>query len=519
MVDLPWSVSTEDNLDLAHAEQVLNDDHYDLDKVKDRILDYLGVRKLKADMRGPILCFAGPPGVGKTSLGQSIARSMGRKLVRMSLGGVRDEAEIRGHRRTYIGALPGRIIQSIRRAGTNNPLIMLDEIDKLGNDYRGDPSSALLEVLDPEQNHSFVDHYLDVPFDLSKVLFIATANMLDTIPPALLDRMEVINISGYTEEQKFQIAVRYLVPKQVAEHGLTLEQVELPEATIRAIIREYTREAGVRNLERQIAGVLRRTARRIASGERERIVVQPGDLTDYLGPVRVRHDVAEAEDEVGVVAGLAWTPVGGDILFVEARAMPGRGALTLTGKLGDVMQESARAGLTYARSRAGALGIPESFHEKTDIHIHVPEGAIPKDGPSAGITIATAMISALSQRPVRHEVGMTGEITLRGRVLPIGGLRDKVLAAHQAGLKTIVIPRENERDLDEVPESVKSAIRFVPVEHMDQVLAEALLPQTHSEVIETPPGEPDGIAATATEPAVQPVAAQPGGQAARSRER
>jgi len=499
MVEVPWDKSTADILDLNEAERVLNEDHYDLDKVKDRILDYLGVRKLKADMRGPILCFSGPPGVGKTSLGQSIARALGRKFVRLSLGGVHDEAEIRGHRRTYIGALPGRVIQSLRRVGTNNPVMMLDEVDKLGADIRGDPSAALLEVLDPEQNHSFVDHYLDVPFDLSKVLFIATANMLDTIPPALRDRMEIIEISGYTEEQKLQIALRYLIPKELGENGLDPATVTLDEAAVRRIIGEYTREAGVRSLEREIAGVFRRIARRVAAGHVEHVEVSAADIPDYLGVPRFRNELAEAEDAVGVVAGLAWTPVGGDVLFVEARAVPGHGGLILTGQLGDVMQESARASLTYARSRAGALGIPADFHEKTDVHVHVPAGAIPKDGPSAGITIATAIISALSQRPVRHTVGMTGEITLRGRVLPIGGLRDKVLAAHRAGLRTILIPRDNERDLLDVPQPVRQELRFVPVEHIDQVLAEALVPEAKEEIIATPDGPQ--LAATATEPA------------------
>jgi ATP-dependent Lon protease len=404
-------------------------------------------------------------------------------------------------------------MQSLRRAETNNPVVMLDEVDKLGNDFRGDPSSALLEVLDPEQNHSFVDHYLDVPFDLSKVLFIATANMLDTIPPALLDRMEIIEISGYTEEQKYQIAIRYLVPKQIEEHGLGWDAVELPEETLRTIIRRYTREAGVRGLERQIAAVLRRAARHVASGHAEKIVIGPDDLAEYLGSPRFRVEVAEVEPEIGEVAGLAWTPVGGDVLWVEARAVPGHGNLILTGKLGDVMQESARASLTYARSRAGALGIPVDFHEKTDVHVHVPEGAIPKDGPSAGITIATAVISALSQRPVRPTVGMTGEITLRGRVLPIGGLRDKVLAAHRTGLKTIIIPRDNERDLADVPEAIRKELRFVPVDHMDQVLAEALLPKPQPEVIAAPNGQA-ALAASPTEPAGRPIDAEVGDQLA-----
>jgi ATP-dependent Lon protease len=493
---IPWDKSTVDLLDMQQAQEVLDEDHYDLEKVKDRILDYLGVLKLKGgQMRGPILCFAGPPGVGKTSLGQSIARALGRKFVRMSLGGVHDEAEIRGHRRTYIGSMPGRIIQSLRRAETNNPVMMLDEVDKLGQDFRGDPASALLEVLDPEQNHAFVDHYLDVPFDLSRVLFIATANVLDTIPGPLRDRMEIIEISGYTEEQKLHIASRYLVRRQLDENGIKEEQLEIDESALRRIINEYTREAGVRSLERQIATVCRRAARRIASGETERIVVHADDVPEYLGQPRVRPDVAEKEDDVGVVAGLAWTPVGGDILFVEARAVPGKGNLILTGQLGDVMQESARAAHTLARSRATALGLPTDFYEKTDIHVHVPAGATPKDGPSAGVTMATAIVSALTQRPVDHTVGMTGEITLRGRVLPIGGLRDKVLAAHRAGLKTIVLPRDNERDLEEVPESIRHGLKFVPVDHVDQVLATALLPGKRAETVITAGAEADSIAA------------------------
>jgi ATP-dependent Lon protease len=494
MVSLPWSKNTPDQLHLPEAERILNEDHYDLERVKERILDYLGVRKLKADMRGPILCFVGPPGTGKTSLGQSIARALGRKFTRMSLGGVHDEAEIRGHRRTYIGALPGRIIQSLRRVETNNPVLMLDEVDKLGQDIRGDPASALLEVLDPEQNHAFVDHYLDVPFDLSTVLFIATANMLDTVPPALRDRMEVIDISGYTEEQKLQIALRYLVRKQLGENGLGSDQLELEDDALRAIIREYTREAGVRNLEREIATVCRRVARHVAAGETGKVQVAASALKDYLGQPRFRTDMAEAEDAVGVVAGLAWTPVGGDVLLVEARAVPGRGNLILTGHLGDVMQESARASLTYTRSRASALGIPEDFYERTDVHVHVPSGAIPKDGPSAGITMATAIISALSQRPVSRSVGMTGEITLRGRVLPIGGLRDKVLAAHRAGLKSIIVPKENERDLEEVPEQIRSQMKFIFVEHMDEVLAVALLAEPKQEVIAAGAAGPVAVA-------------------------
>ncbi len=495
LASLPWDKSTVDRLDVPEAQRILDEDHYDLEKVKDRILDYLAVLKLKGgQLRGPILCFVGPPGVGKTSLGQSIARALGRKFVRMSLGGVHDEAEIRGHRRTYIGALPGRIIQSLRRAETNNPVMMLDEVDKLGQDFRGDPAAALLEVLDPEQNYSFVDHYLDVPFYLSRVLFIATANVLDTIPGPLRDRMEIIEISGYTEEQKVHIATRYLVPRQLEENGLKSEQIEFEDGALRRMIAEYTREAGVRGLERQIATVCRRVARRIALGETERVVVGPDVVAEYLGPPRVRADVAEKEDDVGVVAGLAWTPVGGDILFVEARAVPGKGNLILTGQLGEIMQESARAAHTIARSRASALGLPADFYERTDIHVHVPAGAIPKDGPSAGVTMVTAIVSALAQRPVDHTVGMTGEITLRGRVLPIGGVRDKVLAAHRAGLKTVILPRDNDRDLEDVPESVRQTLRFVLVDHVDEVLAVALLPEKKPEGVAVG-AEPDNLAA------------------------
>ncbi len=496
MASVPWDKSTVDQLELEQAQRVLDEDHYDLEKVKDRILDYLGVLKLKGgQMRGPILCFAGPPGVGKTSLGHSIARALGRKFVRMSLGGVHDEAEIRGHRRTYIGSMPGRIIQNLRRAETNNPVMMLDEVDKLGQDFRGDPASALLEVLDPEQNNSFVDHYLDVPFDLSHVLFIATANMLDTIPGPLRDRMEIIEISGYTEEQKLHIASRYLVRRQLDENGIREDLLAIEESALRRIINEYTREAGVRSLEREIAAVCRRVARRIASGEAEKIVVRADDIPEYLGRPRVHSDMAEKENDVGVVAGLAWTPVGGDILFVEARAVPGKGNLILTGQLGDVMQESARAAHTLARSRAGVLGLPPDFYEKTDIHVHVPAGATPKDGPSAGVTMATAIVSALTQRPVDHTVGMTGEITLRGRVLPIGGLRDKVLAAHRAGLKTIILPHDNERDLEDVPESIRQQLKFVPVDHVDQVLAIALLPEKKPETIVATGRDVNSIAA------------------------
>ena len=476
VLSLPWNVSTEDNLDLGRARQVLDEDHYDLDKVKERILEYLAVRKLRPQAKGPILCFVGPPGVGKTSLGQSIARALERKFVRVALGGTRDEAEIRGHRRTYIGALPGRIIQGLRRAGSNNPVFMLDEVDKLSVGFQGDPAAALLEVLDPEQNHAFVDHYLDVPFDLSRVLFICTANVTDTIPPALLDRMEVLDLPGYTEEEKLHIARRYLVPRQIEESGLTPEQLTIEESALRRLIREYTREAGVRNLERWIGAIGRKIARRVAEGESGPFVVKAEDLDELLEPPRYRPEAPLGEDEVGVATGLAWTPTGGEVLFVEAALVPGKGHLILTGHLGEVMQESAKAALTYARSRAADLGVAEDFYEKYDVHIHVPAGAIPKDGPSAGVTIATALISALTKRPVRKRVAMTGEITLRGRILPVGGIKEKVLAAQRAGVHTVVLPEENERDLRDVPAPAREALRFHFVSHMDDVLPLTLHP-------------------------------------------
>jgi len=483
LADLPWSKGTEDQLDIAGAEQILNEDHYGLEKVKQRILDFLAVRKLTGGAtRGPILCFVGPPGTGKTSLGQSIARALGRKFIRMSLGGIHDEAEIRGHRRTYVGALPGRIIQEIRRCGANNPVFMLDEVDKLGVDFRGDPASALLEVLDPAQNHAFSDHYLDVAFDLSRVFFITTANLQDPIPSPLRDRMEVIELPGYTENEKLEIAKRYLLPRQMRENGLPEGCLKVTEGAILEIIRSYTREAGVRNLERELGSICRGVARRIAKGETESITVTEANLADFLGPSRFRWELAEEEDEAGVATGLAVTMTGGDVLFVEAATVPGKGRLILTGKLGEVMQESAQAALTYARSRASALDIPASAFDKNDIHIHVPAGAIPKDGPSAGVTMATALVSALTRRPVRKEVAMTGEITLRGKVLPVGSVRDKVLAAHRAGIKRVILPRDNENDLLEVPEQVRRELEFVLVEHVDEVLNAALHPERLEEV-------------------------------------
>lgn len=474
MVELPWSKSTKDNLDIRAAEKVLNKDHYDLEKVKERILEYLSVRKLKEKMKGPILCFIGPPGVGKTSLGKSIARALGREFVRMSLGGVRDEAEIRGHRRTYVGALPGRIIQGIRQAGTNNPVFMLDEIDKIGMDFRGDPSSALLEVLDPEQNNAFVDHYLSVPFDLSNVMFITTGNLVDTIPGPLRDRMEVIYLSGYTTEEKLGIAKNYLLPKQLEEHGLTKRNLRITDAALQLLITQYTREAGVRNLEREIANLCRKVAKRIAEGAPKRFLITTKNLHRYLGVPKFLPEEEMEKDEVGVATGLAWTETGGDIIYVEATTMKGKGSLTLTGQLGDVMKESAQAALSYIRSRAKKLGIKEDVFSKTDIHIHVPAGAIPKDGPSAGITMATAIASALTGIPVSKNVAMTGEVTLRGRVLPIGGLKEKSLAAKRMGIKKVIIPRRNKKDLEDIPKYVKKDIEFIFADTMDDVLRVAL---------------------------------------------
>ena len=475
LADLPWRVSTEDSLDIARAEEILNEDHYGLLKVKQRILDFLAVHQLKAgETRGPILSFVGPPGTGKTSLGQSVARALGRNFVRMSLGGMRDEAEIRGHRRTYVGALPGRIIQELRRCGSNNPVFMLDEVDKLGTDFRGDPASALLEVLDPAQNHAFSDHYLDVPFDLSKVFFITTANLQDPIPVALADRMEVIELSGYTEQEKLEIARRYLLPRQVRENGIPEGVLSVADDAILEMTRAYTREAGVRNLERELGAICRGVARRVAEGDREPLLVGEENLPQFLGAPRFRWELAEERDEVGVATGLAATMAGGDVLFVEATTVPGKGRLILTGKLGEVMQESAQAALTYARSRASALDIQHSFFDRHDIHIHVPAGAIPKDGPSAGVTIATALVSAITRRPVRKDVAMTGEITLRGKVMPVGAVRDKVLAAHRAGIKRVIVPDENESDLEEVAEEVRRELEFVMVDSVDAVLNAAL---------------------------------------------
>jgi ATP-dependent Lon protease len=474
LVTLPWAVSTEDNLDIKHARTVLDEDHYDLDKIKERILEFLAVRKLKNDTKGPILCFVGPPGTGKTSLGRSIARAMGRKFVRLSLGGIRDEAEIRGHRRTYIGSLPGRIIQGIRNAGANNPLFILDEVDKLGADFRGDPAAALLEVLDPEQNNTFQDHYLDVPFDLSKVLFLTTANVLDSIPHALLDRMEVLELPGYTEEEKLEIVKRHIIPKQLIENGLGNLTIDFTQPAVSEVVRNYTREAGLRNIEREIAHVFRKIARTVTEGEQPPEKIVPEMIQKYLGPPKFFAEVADRTQDPGVATGLAWTASGGDILFIESTRMKGQKGLTLTGSLGDVMKESAQAALSYIRSRADRLGIAPDFYDTSDIHVHVPAGAIPKDGPSAGVTLATSLASLLTGRPCRPYVAMTGEITLRGKVLPVGGIKEKVLAARRAGIKTIIMPRRNERDLEDIPEELRRELTMHFVDTVDEVIGYAL---------------------------------------------
>jgi ATP-dependent Lon protease len=489
LVELPWSFSTIDNLDIKKAKQVLDEDHYDLEKVKERILEYLGVRKLKEKMKGPILCFVGPPGVGKTSLGKSIARALGRKFTRISLGGIRDEAEIRGHRRTYIGSLPGRIIQGIKTAGSNNPVFMLDEIDKVGTDFRGDPSAALLEALDPEQNFAFSDHYLNVPFDLSRVMFITTANILDPIPPALKDRMEVINLSGYTSEEKSKIAKQFLVPRQLEENGITKEILTLSDEALMRAISQYTREAGVRNLEREIASVCRKAARKIAEDEKGPFHVTNLNLHKYLGTPKFLPEVELEVNEIGVATGLAWTSVGGEILHVETTTMKGKGTLTLTGHLGDVMKESAQAAVSYARSKSRELSLDPDFYEKLDVHVHVPAGAIPKDGPSAGVTMATSLISALTRIPVRKDVAMTGEITLRGRVLPIGGLKEKTLAALRAGIKNVVIPDQNQKDLDDIPPYIRRKVNYVLAKNMDEILKMALVPDKAEVSFKEEPGE------------------------------
>lgn len=477
ILSLPWGKLSKDKIDLKNAKKILDEDHYGLEKVKERVLEYLAVLKLVGNVKGPILCLVGPPGVGKTSIARSIARATGRQFVHMSLGGVRDEAEIRGHRRTYIGAIPGRVISAIKEAGTGNPVFLFDEVDKIGSDFRGDPASALLEVLDPEQNKEFMDHYLEVPYDLSKVIFITTANTVDTIPRPLLDRMEVIEVSGYTEEEKVRIAQRYLIPKKRKEHGLTEQNLTITEPALRDLINYYTRESGVRNLEREVANICRKVARQVVEGKTAARRITPGNLETFMGRKRYHYDKIEGVNEVGVTTGLAWTIVGGDTLFIETAVVPGSGKLSLTGQLGDVMQESARAGISYIRSRAKELGIAEDFHKEYDLHIHIPEGATPKDGPSAGVTMCTSVISALTGRPVRKEVAMTGEITLTGKVLPVGGIKEKVLAAHRAGIRKVLLPRENEPDIAELPSNVRKDLTFVLLDTVDDALACALLPK------------------------------------------
>ncbi len=474
MVEIPWSKTTRDSLDIKKAQVILDEDHHGLEKIKERILEFLAVRKLRKKMKGPILCFVGPPGVGKTSLGKSIARAMGRKFVRMSLGGMRDEAEIRGHRRTYVGALPGRIIQGLKQAGTNNPVFMLDELDKLGSDFRGDPSSALLEVLDPEQNHMFSDHYINLPFNLSNVMFIATANQVDTIPSPLLDRMEVINLSGYTEEEKLEIAKRYLVPRQTRDNGISSRHITFTDEAIRALISNYTREAGLRNLEREIGSICRKIARQVAEGERRRFMINAANVSKYLGPPKFIREPETDRNEIGLVTGLAWTPVGGETLHIEATIMNGKGGLILTGQLGDVMKESVQAALSWIRSKGKELNLSDDLFQSIEIHVHVPAGAIPKDGPSAGISMATALVSALTKTPVCKDVAMTGEITLRGKVLPIGGLKEKILAAIRGGIKTVIIPAQNEKDLVDIPKVILKKIKVITAREIEEVFKVAL---------------------------------------------